>query len=86
MSSVDIGAVMYELASREVSIATFFLLHNSLGNWAVATLAKDNLRKRILEETFSLKKVIGWAITEPMSGSKVHTTARKVDGGYLLNG
>ena len=86
MGCVDIGAVMYELASKDVSIATFFLLHNSLGNQAVATLAKDNLRKQILQESFSLKKFIGWAITEPDSGSKVFTTARKIDGGYVLNG
>ena len=39
MNTVDIGAVMYELASKDISIATFFLLHNGLGNQAIATLA-----------------------------------------------
>ena len=86
LSCVDMGPVMYELASKDASIAAFFLLHNSLGNYAVARLAKDNLRSQILAETFSLNKIIGWAITEPKSGSKVHTTATKFEGGYVLNG
>lgn len=31
MNAVDSGATMYELARGDASIATFFLLHHSLG-------------------------------------------------------
>lgn len=43
----------------------------------------------ILKETMSLKKVLAWALTEPETGSdasNIKTTARKVEGGYVLNG
>ena len=86
MSCVDIGAVMFELACKDASISTFFLLHSCLSNFALGQLAEDNLLKKIFDETLTLKKIFGWAITEPGNGSKVHTTARKVEGGYLLNG
>ena len=36
-----------------------------------------------------LKKVMAWALTEPETGSdasSIQTTAKKVEGGYLLNG
>ena len=39
MSCVDIGAVMFELACKDASIATFFLLHSCLSNFAVGHLA-----------------------------------------------
>ena len=86
MGAVDTGSVMYALAAKDISIATFYLLHNNLGTHAIATLAKDQIRQSILEESYSLKSTIGWAITEPANGSKVHTSAHKVGGQYLLNG
>ena len=86
MGAVDTGAVMYALAAKDISIATFYLLHNNLGTHAIAQLAKANVRQSILEESYSLKSTIGWAITEPASGSKVHTSAHKVGDTYLLNG
>jgi alkylation response protein AidB-like acyl-CoA dehydrogenase len=39
MSCVDVGASMYELACKDASISTFFLLHHSLGNYTVLKLA-----------------------------------------------
>ena len=86
MNAVDTGAIMYQLASKDISIATFYLLHNCLGTQAVATLAKKKIREQILDESFTLKSTIGWAITEPANGSKVHTIARKVGSNYVLNG
>jgi len=89
MSCADVGAGMYELACKDASIATFFLLHHSLGNYTVYKLAQPSLRKKILDDTIPLKKVLAWALTEPDNGSdasSITTTATKVEGGYLLNG
>ena len=89
MSCADVGSMMYELACKDASIATFFLLHHSLGNYTVYKLAQDDLRSKIFAETLPLKKVLAWALTEPETGSDashIQTTARKVEGGYLLNG
>ena len=89
MSCVDVGAAMYELACKDASIATFFLLHHSLGNYTVLKLAQDELRRKIFADSLPLKKVLAWALTEPETGSDashIQSTAVKVKGGYLLNG
>jgi glutaryl-CoA dehydrogenase len=38
-SMMEMGSLMYEFARRDASIATFFLLHHSLGNYTVQKLA-----------------------------------------------
>jgi acyl-CoA oxidase len=60
---------MYELAKKDASIATFYLLHHSLGLYTIQKLADDSLRKRILTECIDLGKVMAWALTEPENGS-----------------
>ena len=86
MSSIDMGAIMFEIACKDTPLATFFLLHNCLGIKAVCNLAQDSLKVSLLQATLPLYKVLGWALTEPGKGSQITTTARKVEGGYLLNG
>lgn len=89
LGCVDVGSMMYELAKKDASIATFVLLHHSLGQYTVYKLAQPSLRDKIFKETMPLKKVMAWALTEPETGSdasKIETTATKVKGGYLLNG
>ena len=52
-------------------------------------LAHAELRDKILAETMPLKKIMAFALTEPEIGSdasSIRTSARKVKGGYLLNG
>jgi len=81
--------MMFELAKLDASLATFVLLHNSLGQYTVYKLAQPALRDKILKETMPLNKVMAWALTEPERGSdssQIQTTAKKVQGGYLLNG
>ena len=89
LSVVDTGSILYELARGDASVATFFLLHHSLGNYTVVKLAQEDLRNRILADTLPLKKVLCWGLTEPDYGSdasSIKTVARKVDGGYRLSG
>lgn len=89
LSVTDCGSFMYELARKDASIATFYLLHSSLGLFNVLKLASPTLRDELLKETIPLKKVLAWGLTEPDHGSNasgIESTATKVDGGYLLNG
>lgn len=89
LGAADVGGFMYELARRDASIATFYVLHQSLCTYLVHKLAQDELKMRIFKDTIPIKKVMAFALTEPENGSDASgltTTARKVDGGYLLNG
>ena len=52
-------------------------------------LAHPELRDKILADTMPLKKILAFALTEPETGSdasSIKTTAKKVEGGYILNG
>ena len=47
------------------------------------------MKQRLLRDWVSLRKVLSFALTEPNSGSdatSLQTSARKVEGGYLING
>lgn len=64
----------------------------SMGLTGGAIMSKGTLeqKKRWALPLLTLEKVGAWAITEPNSGSdafgQMKSTAKKVDGGYLLNG
>jgi len=80
---------MYELARKDASIATFYVLHQSLSTYLVHKLAQDELKMRIFKDTIPLRKVMAFALTEPDHGSdasSIQTAAKKVEGGYLLTG
>lgn len=80
---------MYELARKDASIATFYLLHHSLGLYTIQKLAGDDLRERVMKDCIPLNKVLAWALTEPDNGSDasaLETYAEKTKGGYLLTG
>jgi len=44
LPTLDACACIYELARKDASIATFFLLHHSLGLYTIQKLAGDELR------------------------------------------
>jgi alkylation response protein AidB-like acyl-CoA dehydrogenase len=64
----------------------------TLGLYGGAVLRKGTLaqKKRFALPALTGEKIGAWAITEPQAGSDafggMRTMARKVDGGYLLNG
>lgn len=89
LPTLDACACIYELARKDASIATFFLLHHSLGMYTVQKLAGDDLRKKVMDEAIPLKKVLAWGLTEPENGSDASgltSYAEKVEGGYLVTG
>lgn len=88
-NNLEAGAIVYELAKRDASVSTFYLVHNAIGSAVVDALGDEEQRKRILSETINMDKFICFGLTEPENGSDatgLKTTATKVEGGYLLNG
>jgi alkylation response protein AidB-like acyl-CoA dehydrogenase len=89
LNSLECGAVTYELAKVDASITTFVLVHNSIGMAVIDALASEEQRKRFLPDCIALKKICSFGLTEAEYGSdasSLKTTARKVEGGYILNG
>ena len=55
----------------------------------VAEFGSDELKKRFLPDVANGKKIASHGLTEPDAGSDIYsmqTTAKKVDGGYILDG
>lgn len=86
---VDTGALYYELARWDASVATFTIVHNSLGMSVIEKVGSEEQKARILPDCVLLKKILCFGLTEPTHGSdatNLLSTARKVEGGYVLNG
>lgn len=80
---------MFEIAKIDLSLCTFMIVHNSIGSSVVDKLGNEEQRKRLLPDLISLNKLICFGLTEPDYGSdasSLKTTAKKVEGGYLITG
>jgi len=65
------------------------IVQNCLGLSVVDRLGNEEQKKRILPDCIMLKKYICFGLTEAEHGSDathLKTTAKKVEGGYVLNG
>lgn len=88
------GYVSYGLIAREVervdsSYRSAMSVQSSLVLYPIATYGTDNLRKKYLPGLIAGTSIGCFGLTEPDAGSdpgSLRTTARKVDGGYVLNG
>ena len=88
-TNLEFGAMAYELARFDASFATFYVVHNAIGQNVVEAIGDEEQRRRILTETMNMDRFICFGLTEPDFGSdasSLQTTATKVEGGYLLNG
>ena len=86
---VESGAFCLELAKKDLSLATFFCVHNAIGQKVVHMLGNEEQKARILPQTVNMDKICAFGLTEPNYGSdasSLQTTAKKVDGGWVLNG
>lgn len=64
-------------------------LQNGLGIAVYDHCCDQEQKDRFLPDLISLKKIACFGLTEPDNGSdatNMSTTARKVEGGYILNG
>lgn len=86
---MDTGAIFYELARWDASIATFMIVTNCLGISVIERCGGEEQRYRILPDCVMLKKFISFGLTEPTHGSDATgllSTAKKTEGGYIING
>ncbi|EPS73556.1 hypothetical protein M569_01198, partial [Genlisea aurea] len=78
-----------EVARVDASFSTFILVHSSLGMMTIALCGSEEQKHKYLPSLAELKTVACWGLTEPDYGSdasSLKTTARKVDGGWILDG
>ncbi|GER57456.1 acyl-CoA dehydrogenase [Striga asiatica] len=78
-----------EVARVDASCSTFILVHSSLAMLTIALCGSEAQKEKYLPSLAELKSVACWALTEPDYGSDasaLKTTARKVEGGWILDG
>jgi alkylation response protein AidB-like acyl-CoA dehydrogenase len=81
--------VITELSRVDPSVGISVAAHNSLCSNHIYKFGDDEQRRRWIPKLASGEWIGAWGLTEPGSGSDAAaaaTTARKVDGGWLLNG
>ncbi|KAG9157892.1 hypothetical protein Leryth_000074 [Lithospermum erythrorhizon] len=81
--------VLSEIARVDASCSTFILVHASLAMLTIALCGSEEQKQKYLPSLAELKSVACWGLTEPDYGSDasaLKTTARKVDGGWILEG
>jgi alkylation response protein AidB-like acyl-CoA dehydrogenase len=86
---VEYVIVVTELSKVDPSVGISVAAHNSLGTNHIYKFGNAEQRERWVKPLASGKKIGAWALTEPGSGSDAAaavTSARKVDGGWVLNG
>ena len=65
------------------------LVHNAIGTNVISCLGDEEQRKRFLTKSINMDEIACFCLTEPLNGSDasgLRTVARKVPGGYLING
>ena len=80
---------MYELAKRDGSVASFFAVHNAIGMSVIDALGDEQQKERFLGPGMQFERIFSFGLTEPEHGSDasgLETSAKQVDGGYVLNG
>lgn len=89
MSLMACAMAGIELARVDGSCSTFYLVHTFLAVLTVGMLGSEEQKRELLPDLANFKKVGCWALTEPSNGSDASaltTTARRVEGGWVLNG
>lgn len=85
------GNLFHSLVQARVdgSVSTFFLVHTFLATLTVGLLGSEAQKQELLPDMAAFRKTGCWALTEPSNGSDASaltTTARRVNGGWVLNG
>ena len=83
------AAAALEIARVDVSSSTFFLVHGGLAMFSIDMCGTEEQKQRFLPAMARLEKIGCFGLTEANQGSDasaLRTTAKKVPGGWLLNG
>jgi alkylation response protein AidB-like acyl-CoA dehydrogenase len=89
LTTLESAAPTFEMARRDGSVSTFFLVHNSIGMAVVNALGDEEQKERLLIPGVKFERIMCFGLTEPLNGSDatgLRTTASKVEGGWRLNG
>ena len=88
LSRLDASIIFEELARGCTSTAAFLTIHN-MALWMTASFGAAPAREQFCPGMVSGEKLASYCLTEPGAGSDaaaLKTSARKVEGGYLLEG
>ncbi|KAK3133036.1 hypothetical protein QOZ80_6AG0531200 [Eleusine coracana subsp. coracana] len=89
LSAVAYAMCVSEMARVDTSIASFCLVQSCLAMLSIAQLGSEAQKEKYLPPLSRMQKVCVYALTEPDHGSdasSMSTKARKVPGGWILNG
>lgn len=81
--------VREELSYTSQGFASTWSAHTHLGIWPIWKAGTSVQKKRFLAPALKGEKISGFGLSEPDGGSNIRamkTTAKKVEGGWLLNG
>ena len=81
--------IIEEIARVDGSLALTVASHNSLCTGHILIAGNEAQKQHFLPALASAEKLGAWGLTEPGSGSDsggMSTTAREVDGGFVING
>lgn len=80
---------MEEISAVDASVGVVMSVNNSLVCWGLETYGNNEIKDRFLRPLASGTVHGAFCLSEPEAGSDAtsqHTTAEKVDGGWILNG
>jgi len=86
---VSLCLALEEVSRGSMSLAGCVTMQSLMGTKFLEMLGNADIRGRLFEPALRGEKIGGICMTEPNAGSDlsgIATTARKVDGGYLLKG
>lgn len=89
LDTVSIAVIIEELARGDGSLALTVAAHNGLGSGHISRFGTEEQKQKYLPDLASGKKIAGWALTEPGSGSDaagMKTVAKKNGNDWVLNG
>lgn len=89
LDPISIALVIEELAKGDGSLALTVAAHSGLACGHISAFGNEEQKKRYLPDIASGKKLGGWALTEPGSGSDasaMKTKAVKDGNDWILNG
>lgn len=86
---ISYGLVCQELERGDSGLRSFVSVQSSLCMYPIYTYGSEEQKNRFLKPMSAAKLIGCFGLTEPDAGSdpvSMKTTARKVDGGWILNG
>ena len=89
MDHIAYTIVIHELAKVDASHAITVSAHTTLGTSPIVSFGTDAQKEKFVPVLAAGRALAGFGLTEPQAGSDAggtRTTARRVDGGYVLNG